>query len=82
MADDIIHLFKDIEYAKVILWDTLQQWYEIFSPTRLRVLQLGMGKLKCLSTKDIDKHLLAISALFANLHNAQHLNPDEQKRLT
>lgn len=42
-------------------------------------MQIKVGKLKCQSTKGVNKHLLALNVLFANLEKAEHLYSDEQE---
>src|SRR5438270_2900124 len=56
--------------------------YGILFETRLRALELKVSKLKCANNKGLEKHLLTLSACFANLKKAGHPYSDERKRLT
>src|SRR4051812_33397709 len=79
--DNFVHLYEDLSTAKA-MWDALQKKYGILSETRLCALELKVSKLKCTNHKGIEKHLLTLSAFFANLNKAGHPYSDEQKRLT
>ena len=81
MDDDLVHLYEDLPTAKA-MWDALQKKYGILSETRLRALELKVSKLKCANNKGMEKHLLTLSACFANLKKAGHPYSDERKRLT
>src|SRR5438270_549399 len=81
MADDLVHLYEDLPTAKA-MWDALQKKYGILSETRLRALELKVSKLKCANNKGMEKHLLTLSACFANLKKAGHPYSNERKRLT
>ena len=81
MGVDLIHLHEDLPSAKA-MWDALQKKYGILSETRLRALELKASKLKCANNKGMEKHLLTLSACFANLKKAGQPYSYEQKRLT
>src|SRR3954468_12542359 len=81
MADDLVHLYEDLPTAKAML-DALQMKYGILSETRLRALELKVSKLKCANNKGMEKHLLTLSAYFANLKKAGQPYFDDRKRLT
>lgn len=81
MAEDIVHLFKDIKSVKGI-WDALQWIYEIMSTRRLNALELKVKKLKCVNNKGMEKHLLTFSPMITNLKKAGHHYSDEQKWFT
>ena len=69
MADDLVHLYEDLPSAKA-MWDALSRKYGILSETKLRALELKLTKLKCTSNKGMEKHLLTLSACFANMKKA------------
>src|SRR5436189_5287065 len=81
MADDLVHLYEDLPSAKA-MWDALSRKYGILFETKLRALELKLTKLKCTSNKGMEKHLLALSACFANMKKAGQPYSDERKRLT
>src|SRR4051812_14444940 len=81
MADDLVHLYEDLPSAKA-MWEALSQKYGILSETKLRALELKLTKLKCTSNKGMEKHLLALSACFANMKKAGQPYSDERKWLT
>src|SRR5436189_3550247 len=56
--------------------------YRIFSEMKLRALELKLTKLKCTSNKGMEKHLLTLSACFANMKKAGQPYSDERKRFT
>src|SRR3954471_16739352 len=56
--------------------------YEILSETRLCALELKVNKLKCANNKGMEKHLLTLSAYFANLKKAGQPYSHGRKRLT
>src|SRR5436190_4499434 len=80
MADDLVHLYEDLPTANA-MWDALQKKYRILSETRLRALELKVSKLKCANNKGMEKHLLTLSAGFANLKKAGQPYSNERKRL-
>src|SRR3954469_15283956 len=81
MGDDLVHLYEDLPSAKA-MWDALSRKYGILSETKLRALELKLTKLKCTSNKGMEKHLLTLSACFANMKKAGQPYSDERKRIT
>src|SRR4051812_18353768 len=81
IADDLVHLYKDLPTVKV-MWDALQKKYEVLTETRLCALELKVSKLKCANNKGMEKHLLTLSACFANLKNSGQPYSDERKMMT
>src|SRR3954464_8844750 len=81
MVDDLVHLYEDLPTAKA-MWDALSRKYGILSETKLRALELKLSKLKCTSNKGMEKHLLTLSACFANMKKAGQPYSDEWKRIT
>src|SRR5438045_9572806 len=80
MADDLVHLYEDLPSAKA-MWDALSKKYKILSETKLRALELRLTKLKCTSNKGMEKHLLTLSACFANMKTAGKPYCDEMKMI-
>src|SRR5436190_19269317 len=80
MADDLVHLYEDFSSAKA-MWDALSRKYKILSETKLRALELKLTKLKCTSNKAMEKHLLTLSACFANIKKVGQSYSDEGKGL-
>ena len=76
MADDLVHLYEDLPSAKA-MWDALSRKYGILSETKLRALELKLTKLKGTSNKGMEKHLLTLSACFANMKKAGQPYSDE-----
>src|SRR3954465_13830504 len=64
------------------MWDALSKKYGILFEMKLRALELKLIKLKCTSNKGMEKHLLALSACFANMKKAGQPYSDERKRIT
>src|SRR5436853_1610160 len=81
MADDLVHLYEDLPSAKA-MWDALQKKYGVLSETKIRALELKLQKLKCTSNKGMERHLLTLSACFANMKKAKQPYCDERKRIT
>lgn len=61
--------------------DILQKRYKILSPIRPTAMQLRVGMLKGINTKGINKHLLALNTLVANLEKERHSSSNEQSKL-
>src|SRR3954470_9289783 len=80
MADDLVHLYEDLPSAKA-MWDALSKKYGILSETKLHALELKLSKLKCTSNKGMEKHLLTMSAYFANMKKAEHPIPMKERGL-
>src|SRR5438270_10538385 len=81
MADDLVHLYEDLPSAKA-MWEALSRKYGILCERKLRALELKLTNLKCTSNKGMEKHLLALSACFANMKKAGQPYSDERKRIT
>src|SRR5437588_12458317 len=81
MAVLLIHMNDDLPPAKS-MWYALSRKYGILFETKLRALELKLSKLKCANNKGMEKHLLTLSACFANMKKAGQHNSDEMKRIT
>src|SRR5437588_11625560 len=81
MAVLLIHMNDDLPPAKS-MWYALSRKYGILFETKLRALELKLTKLKCTSNKGMEKHLLTLSACFANMKKAGQAYSDERKRIT
>lgn len=66
MTGDLVYLIKSFLLKKAML-NTLQKKYGVLFDTRLRALEINVGKFKCANNKGLEKHLLTLNAHFTNL---------------